>query len=81
MAQDYVCPREKLDKTYWPKLIIPCNIPPGGTKMYRDLRQHFWWHGMKREIARFVSKCPVCQQVKIEHQRTAGLLQPLPIPE
>ena len=50
--------------------------------MYRDLKQHFWWHGMKREIARFVSKCLVCQQVNVEHQRTAGLLlQPLPIPE
>jgi len=36
---------------------------------------------MKREIARFVYKCLVCQQVKAEHQRTAGLLQPLPIPE
>jgi len=36
---------------------------------------------MKREIAKFISKCLVCQQVKAEHQRTAGLLQPLPIPE
>ncbi|KAJ6847133.1 uncharacterized protein M6B38_285000 [Iris pallida] len=57
------------------------SIHPGSTKMYKDLRQTFWWHGMKREIARFVSKCLVCQQVKAEHQRTAGLLQPLPIPE
>ena len=59
----------------------PYNIHPGGTKMYRDLKQHFWWHEMKREIARFISKCLDCQQVKAEHQRTAGLLQPLPIPE
>jgi len=59
----------------------PYNINPGGTKMYRDLKQHFWWHRMKREITRFQSKCLVCQQVKVEHQRTAGLLQPLSIPE
>ena len=57
------------------------SIYPGGTKMYRDLRQYYWWHGMKQEIARFVAKCLVCQQVKAEPQRTAGLLQPLPIPE
>ena len=49
--------------------------------MYRDLRQHYWWYDMKREVAEFVSKCLICQQVKAEHQRTAGLLQPLPIPE
>jgi len=59
----------------------PHSVHPGRTKMYRDLKQYFWWHEMKREIARFVSKCLVCQQVKDEHQRTAGLLQPLPIPE
>jgi len=56
-------------------------IHPGGMKMYQDLKQQFWWHGMKREIARYVTKCLVCQQVKAEHQRTAGLLQPLLIPE
>ena len=54
---------------------------PGSTKMYRDLRENYWWNGMKRDIAEFVAKCLVCQQVKIEHQRPAGLLQPLPIPE
>ena len=57
----------------------PYSVHPGGTKMYRDLKQHFWWQGMKREIARFVLKCLVYQQVKVEHQRTAGLLQPFPI--
>ena len=36
---------------------------------------------MKRDVARYISKCAVCQQVKIEHQRPGGLLQSLPIPE
>ncbi|KAJ8755828.1 hypothetical protein K2173_024373 [Erythroxylum novogranatense] len=49
--------------------------------MYRDLREHFWWKGMKRDIAEFVSKCLVCQQVKAEHQALSGKLRPLPIPE
>ena len=56
-------------------------VHPGSTKMYRDLRASYWWTGMKREIAEFVSRCLVCQQVKAEHQRPAGLLQPLPVPE
>ncbi|GKE14619.1 retrotransposon protein, putative, ty3-gypsy subclass, partial [Tanacetum coccineum] len=58
----------------------PFSIHPGSTKMYHDLKQHFWWSGMKRDVATFVSKCLICQQVKIEHQRASGLLQPLEIP-
>ncbi|WKA07227.1 hypothetical protein VitviT2T_025077 [Vitis vinifera] len=56
-------------------------IHPGNTKMYQDLKRQFWWSGMKRDIAQFVANCQICQQVKAEHQRPAGLLQPLPIPE
>ena len=59
----------------------PYSIHPGGTKMYQDLKERFWWHGMKREIATYVAKCDVCQRVKAEHQRPAGLLQPLKVPE
>nr|GEW97616.1 retrotransposon-related protein [Tanacetum cinerariifolium] len=44
-----------------------------------DLKQHFWWSGTKRDVATFVSRCLICQQVKIEHQRASGLLQPLDI--
>jgi hypothetical protein len=56
-------------------------IHPGSTKMYQDLKKKFWWHGMKRDVAKYVAQCHVCQQVKIEHQRPAGPLQPLNIPE
>ncbi|CAH9102252.1 unnamed protein product [Cuscuta epithymum] len=54
---------------------------PGGTKIYRDLKESYWWSGMKREIAEYISRCLTCQQVKAEHQHPAGLLQPLSIPE
>ncbi|GAB2289717.1 hypothetical protein Dimus_038059 [Dionaea muscipula] len=57
------------------------NVHPGATKMFHDLRERFWWRGMKRHIAEYVAQCLVCQQVKVEHQRPAGRLQPLPIPE
>nr|GEZ97670.1 hypothetical protein [Tanacetum cinerariifolium] len=58
----------------------PFSVHLGSTKMYHDLKQHFWWSGMKRDVATFVSRCLICQQVKIEHQRASGLLQPLDIP-
>ncbi|GJV74322.1 putative nucleotidyltransferase, ribonuclease H [Tanacetum coccineum] len=57
----------------------PFTIHPGSTKMYKDLKQYFWWNGMKQDVATFVSKCMTCQQVKIKHQRASGLLQPLEI--
>ena len=36
---------------------------------------------MKREIAQYIANCNVCRRVKAEHQRPAGTLQPLAIPE
>ena len=57
------------------------SMHPGGTKMYKDLKEYYWWNNMKREIPEFVAKCLVCQQVKAEHQKPAELLQSLPIPE
>ena len=51
------------------------------TKMYQDLQQMYWWPGMKRDVETFVSRFLTCQQVKAEHQRPAGLLQPLETPQ
>ncbi|XP_058749773.1 uncharacterized protein LOC131622747 [Vicia villosa] len=33
-----------------------------------------------RDVADYVEQCVICQQVKIEHQRPGGMLQPLDIP-
>jgi hypothetical protein len=57
------------------------SIHPGSTKMYQDLKQKYWWYGLKRDVAAHVAKCDVCQRVKAEYQRPAGLLHPLKIPE
>ncbi|XP_059291713.1 uncharacterized protein LOC132045187, partial [Lycium ferocissimum] len=57
------------------------SIHPGAMKMYRDLKQHYWWCSMKRDIVKFVSKCLNCQQVKYEHQKPGGISQRMPIPE
>ncbi|XP_070036773.1 uncharacterized protein [Nicotiana tomentosiformis] len=55
-------------------------VHPGATKMYRDLRQIYWWNGMKKDIAEMVAQCPNCQQVKAEHQRPGGLTQCIELP-
>ena len=49
--------------------------------MFRDLQRKYWWRGMKRDVATFVSRCLICQQVKIEHQRPGGKMQRIEIPE
>ncbi|GJT93229.1 putative reverse transcriptase domain-containing protein [Tanacetum coccineum] len=57
------------------------SVHPGADKMYYDLRDMYWWPGMKRDIATYVSKCLTCAKVKAEHQRPSGLLQQPEIPE
>ncbi|WVZ58135.1 hypothetical protein U9M48_008438 [Paspalum notatum var. saurae] len=48
------------------------SIHPGSTKMYHDLKERFWWYGMKRAVAEYVAVCDTCQCVKAEHQRPAA---------
>ena len=46
----------------------------GWTKIYHDLREVFWWEGLKKDIAKFVGECPNFKQVKAKHQKPGGLL-------
>ncbi|TYK22548.1 retrotransposon protein, putative, Ty3-gypsy subclass [Cucumis melo var. makuwa] len=56
-------------------------IHPGSTKMYKTLNKAYWWPGMKQEIAEYVDRCLIFQQVKPVRQRLGGFLNPLPVPE
>jgi hypothetical protein len=56
------------------------SMHPGSTKMYHDLKPLYWWTRMKREIAKYVSECDMCQRIKASHLKSAGTLQPLSIP-
>ncbi|GJS23296.1 putative reverse transcriptase domain-containing protein [Tanacetum coccineum] len=53
----------------------------GADKMYYDLRDRYWWPGMKKDIVVYVSKCLTYLKVKVEHQRPSSLLQQPEIPE
>jgi hypothetical protein len=57
------------------------SLHPWSTKTYHDLRQHFWWTGMKCEAARYVSQCDTFRKVKANYMKPGGLLQPLSIPK
>ena len=56
-------------------------VHPGGTKMYQDLCRQYYRSGMIRHVGDFVRRCLTCQQVKAEHQKLAGLLQPFEVAE
>ena len=34
---------------------IVFSMHPGGNKMYQDMKQYYWWRGMKNEISEYVS--------------------------
>ncbi|GJV78875.1 putative reverse transcriptase domain-containing protein [Tanacetum coccineum] len=51
------------------------SVHPGADKMYYDLKDMYWWPGIKKDITMYVSKCLTCLKVKAEHQRPSGLLQ------
>ncbi|GKG40882.1 putative reverse transcriptase domain-containing protein, partial [Tanacetum coccineum] len=55
------------------------SVHPGADKMYYDLRDRYWWSGMKNDVE-YVSKCLTCLKVKAEHQRPSGFLQQPEIP-
>ncbi|GJZ13621.1 putative reverse transcriptase domain-containing protein [Tanacetum coccineum] len=57
------------------------SIHPGADKMYYDLKDMYWWPGMKKDIVVYVSRCLTCLKVKAEHQRPFVLLQQPGIPE
>ncbi|GKB63698.1 putative reverse transcriptase domain-containing protein [Tanacetum coccineum] len=43
-------------------------------------KDRYWWPGIKKDIAEYVSRCLTCLKVKAEHQRPSGLLQQPEIP-
>jgi hypothetical protein len=40
------------------------SIHPGSSKMYHDLKPHYWWTKMRKEIATYVARCDTYCRVK-----------------
>ncbi|KAI3672432.1 hypothetical protein L6452_38520 [Arctium lappa] len=53
---------------------------PGSDKMYKNLKEIYWWPGMKRTVASYVGNCLTCLKVKTEHQKPSRMLQQMKIP-
>jgi hypothetical protein len=75
VPRDQDLKKEILDEAHLSKF----TIHPESTKMYRDLRENFWWSNMKGEIDEYVSGGDTCQRIKATYLKTAGQMQPLSI--
>ena len=43
---------------------VPTAAHPGYIKTYNTLRKSFYWHGLKRDVLAYVTRCLTCQQIK-----------------
>ena len=68
--------RRHMDEGHRP----PYSMHHGGDKLYKRLKGIYWWPNMKIEVAKYVSKCLTCQNVKIDHKRAMGKVQPFEVP-
>jgi len=54
---------------------------PGQYRMLELIKKTYWWLGLKKDIKKYIQECFKYQQNKVQHQRKAGELHPLEIPE
>ncbi|RLN40591.1 hypothetical protein C2845_PM01G22500 [Panicum miliaceum] len=52
----------------------------GFNATYQRVKRLFAWPKLKDTVQHYVQSCSVCQQAKVEHVKSPGLLQPLPVP-
>ena len=54
---------------------------PGQHRMLELLKRTYWWPGLKEDVKKYVQGYFKCQQNKVQHQRKAGKLHLLEIPQ
>jgi hypothetical protein len=59
----------------------PTSGHPGRRRTLHNVRRHYWWPRMTTIVHQYVDNCHACQTTKLNRQRPAGLLMPLPVPE
>ncbi|GKA79751.1 putative reverse transcriptase domain-containing protein [Tanacetum coccineum] len=74
----YACRQLKIHKENYTTYDLELGVVMFALKIWRHYL--YWWPGMKKDIAEYVSKCLTCLKVKAEHQRPSGLLQQPEIP-
>jgi hypothetical protein len=60
---------------------VPYARHPGYHKTIVVVRSWYFWLGMKKDVAGYISKCMECHKVKEKNIHLDGLLQPLAILE
>ncbi len=90
-ANDPIPPNCPNDQTYVPHNLCqrvlhlvhdsPSSGHPGITASLQLVSERFWWPSLQTDTIAFVQQCPTCNMTKSSHQRPAGLLQPLPVPQ
>ena len=75
VSKDRELRNQILDEAHSSKL----SIHSGSSKMYQELKSHFWWNKMNKEITAYVARCDNSSRVKAIHLNSARLLQSLPI--
>ena len=45
------------------------SIHPGSAKIYKDMKQLYWWPGMKKDVADYVSRCVTPRSINTESHR------------
>ena len=53
----------------------------GVDKTTVQVRRRFWWPRLSASVAAYIQRCHTCQTTKATNQRTAGLMQPLLVPD
>ena len=53
----------------------------GQLRMMELLKRTYWWPGLKEDVKKYIQGCFKCQQNKVQHQKKAGELHPLEIPQ
>lgn len=82
-----VVPETTSDKTIFLRTALireahePVIFAHGGQhKTMEFLRKEYFWEGMRNDVKAYIRNCQQCGRNKTRHDKTPGLLHPLPIP-
>jgi len=54
---------------------------PGQHRIMELIKRTYWWPGLREDVKNYIQGCFKCQQNQVQHQKKAGELHPLDIPQ